>query len=211
MWTLSFTFELLDQIVWTLIFMEISLLSFHTCFCFTDKSCSMMDPKQSCPDVLSKVPTNVIDEILMRLPFRDAVCTSILSKEWRKHWCRLPQLTLDSDLWKPKKDIQYLTGDKRATKLRTLRVTLQRLSTTLSPVIQDQLQSLPFAFSIGKATLLLTTYYISSLETESNILFLDFRDNSNCRLHFSHVWIWGICFSKTVYYFHHQTSKDLIG
>ncbi|KAH0665083.1 hypothetical protein KY285_026289 [Solanum tuberosum] len=70
----------------------------------------MMDPKQSCPDVLSKVPTNVIDEILMRLPFRDAVCTSILSKEWRKHWCRLPQLTLDSDLWKPKKDIQYLTG-----------------------------------------------------------------------------------------------------
>ncbi|XP_049364415.1 F-box/FBD/LRR-repeat protein At1g13570-like [Solanum verrucosum] len=76
----------------------------------------MMDPKQSCPDVLSKVPNNVIDEILMRLPFRDAVCTSILSKEWRKHWCRLPQLTLDSDLWKPKKDIQYLTGDKRATK-----------------------------------------------------------------------------------------------
>ncbi|KAH0748150.1 hypothetical protein KY290_027382 [Solanum tuberosum] len=76
----------------------------------------MMDPNQSCPDVLSKVPNDVIDEILMHLPFRDAVCTSILSKEWRKHWCRLPQLTFDSDFWKLKKDIQCLTCDKRATK-----------------------------------------------------------------------------------------------
>uniref|UniRef100_M0ZL63 Ubiquitin-protein ligase n=1 Tax=Solanum tuberosum TaxID=4113 RepID=M0ZL63_SOLTU len=75
-----------------------------------------MDPNQSCPDVLSKVPNDVIDEILMHLPFRDAVCTSILSKEWRKHWCRLPQLTFDSDFWKLKKDIQCLTCDKRATK-----------------------------------------------------------------------------------------------
>ncbi|XP_015078080.1 F-box/FBD/LRR-repeat protein At1g13570-like [Solanum pennellii] len=76
----------------------------------------MTDSNQS---VLSKLPNNVIDEILIRLPFRDAVCTSILSKEWRKHWCRLPQLTLDSDFWKSKKD---LTGDKRATSNFTMTI-----------------------------------------------------------------------------------------
>ncbi|XP_055831528.1 F-box/FBD/LRR-repeat protein At1g13570-like [Solanum dulcamara] len=54
----------------------------------------MMDRKgnktRSSPDVLSKLPDNVIDGILMRLPFRDAVCTSILSKKWRYKWLRLP-------------------------------------------------------------------------------------------------------------------------
>lgn len=75
----------------------------------------MMDPELSCPNVLSKLPDHVIDEILMRLPFRDAVRTSILSKEWRKKWYRLPQLTLDSDFWEPKKDIGCTTG-WRATK-----------------------------------------------------------------------------------------------
>ncbi|KAF3646702.1 putative F-box/FBD/LRR-repeat protein-like [Capsicum annuum] len=82
----------------------------------------MMDSKgknHCSPDVLSNLPDNVIDDILMRVPFRDAVCTSILSKKWRYKWCGLPQLMLDSDFWKPKKDIEYLTGDKtvwRATK-----------------------------------------------------------------------------------------------
>ncbi|XP_055831467.1 F-box/FBD/LRR-repeat protein At1g13570-like [Solanum dulcamara] len=75
----------------------------------------MMDPKHSCPDVLSKLPHNVIDEILMRLPFRDAVCTSILSTDWRKHWCRLSQLTLDSDFWKPKKDKAVCRATKDLT------------------------------------------------------------------------------------------------
>ncbi|XP_055831604.1 F-box/FBD/LRR-repeat protein At1g13570-like [Solanum dulcamara] len=96
----------------------------------------MMEQKgieHSCPDVLSKLPHNVIDEILMRLPSRDAVCTSILSREWRKHWCRLPQLTLDSDFWKPKKDIEYITGDKkvwRATKDLT-----SNFTTTINNII----------------------------------------------------------------------------
>ncbi|WMV53119.1 hypothetical protein MTR67_046504 [Solanum verrucosum] len=46
-------------------------------------------------DRLSNLPKNVINSILMRLPLEDAVMTNILSKKW----CRLPQLTLDDDLW----------------------------------------------------------------------------------------------------------------
>ncbi|XP_060214953.1 F-box/FBD/LRR-repeat protein At1g13570-like [Lycium barbarum] len=57
------------------------------------------------PHVLSNLPESVIDEILMRLPLRDAVRTSILSKKWRYNWCRLPQLKLDQTLWKTVEDL----------------------------------------------------------------------------------------------------------
>ncbi|XP_059308018.1 F-box/FBD/LRR-repeat protein At1g13570-like isoform X1 [Lycium ferocissimum] len=71
----------------------------------------MMPPKRrkhcrSLPhDVLSNLPDNVIDVILMHLPCKDAVRTSVLSKNWRYQWCRLTELTLDYELWKTKKDL----------------------------------------------------------------------------------------------------------
>ncbi|XP_055823230.1 F-box/FBD/LRR-repeat protein At1g13570-like [Solanum dulcamara] len=71
----------------------------------------MMPPKgiEHCrslmPDVLSNLPHNVIDVILMLLPCKDAVRTSVLSKEWRYHWCRLTGLTLDRSLWKTTKHL----------------------------------------------------------------------------------------------------------
>ncbi|XP_016452021.1 F-box/FBD/LRR-repeat protein At1g13570-like isoform X2 [Nicotiana tabacum] len=63
----------------------------------------MMPPKHkkhSCESLPTNLPENVINAILMRLPLRDAVRTSILSKQWRYKWCRLPQLTLDDKIWK---------------------------------------------------------------------------------------------------------------
>ncbi|XP_060214962.1 F-box/FBD/LRR-repeat protein At1g13570-like [Lycium barbarum] len=55
---------------------------------------------QSVPvDILSILPDKAIDNILMRLPLREAVRTSILAKTWRYIWCRLPQLELDESLW----------------------------------------------------------------------------------------------------------------
>nr|XP_009803870.1 PREDICTED: F-box/FBD/LRR-repeat protein At1g13570-like [Nicotiana sylvestris]XP_009803871.1 PREDICTED: F-box/FBD/LRR-repeat protein At1g13570-like [Nicotiana sylvestris]XP_009803872.1 PREDICTED: F-box/FBD/LRR-repeat protein At1g13570-like [Nicotiana sylvestris]XP_009803873.1 PREDICTED: F-box/FBD/LRR-repeat protein At1g13570-like [Nicotiana sylvestris] len=52
------------------------------------------------PPRTTDLPENVVNAILMRLPLRDAMRTSILSKKWRYNWCRLPQLTLDDKLWK---------------------------------------------------------------------------------------------------------------
>ncbi|XP_019245737.1 PREDICTED: F-box/FBD/LRR-repeat protein At1g13570-like [Nicotiana attenuata] len=65
--------------------------------------CCMMPPKRKkhgCESLPTNLPENVINAILMCLPLRDAVRTSILSKKWRYKWCRLPQLTLDDKIWK---------------------------------------------------------------------------------------------------------------
>ncbi|KAK4707638.1 hypothetical protein R3W88_028563 [Solanum pinnatisectum] len=57
------------------------------------------------PDILTDLPNNVIDIILMRLPCEEAVRTSILAKRWRYHWCRLTKLTLDWSLWRTENDL----------------------------------------------------------------------------------------------------------
>ncbi|XP_019242344.1 PREDICTED: F-box/FBD/LRR-repeat protein At1g13570-like, partial [Nicotiana attenuata] len=62
--------------------------------------------KQSLPpNVLGNLPENVIDDILSRLSLRDAVRTSMLSKNWRYKWCRLTQLKLDQTLWETTNDL----------------------------------------------------------------------------------------------------------
>lgn len=71
--------------------------------------------KHSCrtlpPDLLSNIPKNALDGILVRLPLRDVVRTSILSKKWRYIWCRLPELTLDETLWETHDErLQLRTG-----------------------------------------------------------------------------------------------------
>uniref|UniRef100_M1BQJ7 Ubiquitin-protein ligase n=1 Tax=Solanum tuberosum TaxID=4113 RepID=M1BQJ7_SOLTU len=61
--------------------------------------------------LLCDLPRNVLDEILMCLPFRDVVRTSILSKKWRNLWHGLPVLTLSHTLWKPEEDLADLTSN----------------------------------------------------------------------------------------------------
>ncbi|CAM8904500.1 unnamed protein product [Rhodiola kirilowii] len=51
----------------------------------------------SMPDRISDLPSNIIECILDLLPIRDAVATSILSKEWRHKWTRIPNLVFDNE------------------------------------------------------------------------------------------------------------------
>ncbi|XP_058194710.1 F-box/FBD/LRR-repeat protein At1g13570-like isoform X2 [Rhododendron vialii] len=46
-------------------------------------------------DIISHLPGNVLEKILMCLPIQDAVRTSILSRKWRYVWVKLPQLVFD--------------------------------------------------------------------------------------------------------------------
>lgn len=52
------------------------------------------------PPEITDLPDNAVNAILMCLPFRDAMRTSMISKKWRYKWCKLPQLMLDDELWK---------------------------------------------------------------------------------------------------------------
>ncbi|XP_050222753.1 F-box/FBD/LRR-repeat protein At1g13570-like [Mercurialis annua] len=47
-------------------------------------------------DRISDLPEDVIENILMLLPIRDAVRTSILSRKWRNKWADVPQLLFDT-------------------------------------------------------------------------------------------------------------------
>ncbi|XVF43346.1 hypothetical protein PTKIN_Ptkin02bG0033200 [Pterospermum kingtungense] len=47
-------------------------------------------------DVISNLPDNITERILARLPIRDAVRTSVLSRNWRYKWTTLPDLVFDA-------------------------------------------------------------------------------------------------------------------
>lgn len=46
-------------------------------------------------DIISHLPGNILEKILMCLPLQDAVRTSLLSRKWRYVWVKLPQLVFD--------------------------------------------------------------------------------------------------------------------
>ncbi|KAI7742914.1 hypothetical protein M8C21_008719, partial [Ambrosia artemisiifolia] len=43
-------------------------------------------------DIISKLPPGIIETILCLLPIQDSARTSILSREWRYHWTKIPKL-----------------------------------------------------------------------------------------------------------------------
>ncbi|KAJ9167541.1 hypothetical protein P3X46_022185 [Hevea brasiliensis] len=50
---------------------------------------------RSVSDSISELPNDIINQILMRLPQKDAVRTCILSTKWRYKWLAVPQLVFD--------------------------------------------------------------------------------------------------------------------
>ncbi|XP_077223956.1 F-box/FBD/LRR-repeat protein At1g13570-like [Tasmannia lanceolata] len=46
-------------------------------------------------DVISNLPRDGIEAILVRLPIKDTVRTSILSSKWRYMWVTIPQIVFD--------------------------------------------------------------------------------------------------------------------
>ncbi|KAK4364829.1 hypothetical protein RND71_016187 [Anisodus tanguticus] len=55
---------------------------------------------------ISNLPYNVLDRILGCLPLKDAVKTSILSKDWRYKWATRQELDFDGEFFMSFKDIQ---------------------------------------------------------------------------------------------------------
>ncbi|KAJ0823230.1 putative F-box domain, leucine-rich repeat domain superfamily, F-box-like domain superfamily [Helianthus annuus] len=49
-------------------------------------------------DIISTLPQNIIEDILTRMPIRDALRTSVLSMRWRYTWRGMPKLTFTDDM-----------------------------------------------------------------------------------------------------------------
>ncbi|KAL8245591.1 hypothetical protein R6Q59_011849 [Mikania micrantha] len=48
-------------------------------------------------DLFKKLPQNIVETILCFLPIQEAARTSILSKEWRYHWIKIPKIVFIED------------------------------------------------------------------------------------------------------------------
>ncbi|KAF7123844.1 hypothetical protein RHSIM_Rhsim12G0068200 [Rhododendron simsii] len=59
------------------------------------KTCTMLGKQRSTSDIISNLPSYIVENILKYLPLRDAVRTSVLSRRWRYKWVTLPQLVFD--------------------------------------------------------------------------------------------------------------------
>lgn len=59
--------------------------------------------KSSSLDRISSLPPTIIETILCLLPIQEAARTSILSKEWRYKWTKIPELEFNEDTFKVSK------------------------------------------------------------------------------------------------------------
>lgn len=48
-------------------------------------------------DRISNLPSSIIENILCLVPIQEAARTSILSKDWRYNWTKIPKLVFDED------------------------------------------------------------------------------------------------------------------
>lgn len=79
-----------------LFFAESFMLDFRVKGRIYVRSCDKMDVGSALdPDIISNLPLNVLEHILMCLPIRDAVRTGILSSKWRYKWVSIPELVFD--------------------------------------------------------------------------------------------------------------------
>ncbi|KAL8055590.1 hypothetical protein ABFX02_04G066300 [Erythranthe guttata] len=53
--------------------------------------------KDTNKDVISNLPDHILHEFLVRMPLRNAVRTSVLSREWRDKWKYIQELVLNKD------------------------------------------------------------------------------------------------------------------
>ena len=60
----------------------------------------MRNASTSGVDTISNLPCNVLDVILGCLPWKDAVKTSILSKDWRYKWVTRQELDFNDEFYK---------------------------------------------------------------------------------------------------------------
>ncbi|KAH7833657.1 hypothetical protein Vadar_008492 [Vaccinium darrowii] len=93
----------------------------------------MMGSWRSTRDIISNLPSNIVENILKYLPLRDAGRTSGLSRRWRYKWVTLPQLVFKNEFF-------LSLGDSGKIKAAVYRVLLLHQG----PLIKFELYYPPF-------------------------------------------------------------------
>ncbi|XP_017232190.2 F-box/FBD/LRR-repeat protein At1g13570-like [Daucus carota subsp. sativus] len=105
-------------------------------------------------DYISHLPQSIIETILAKVPTRDAVRTSILSKKWRYQWATMTQLVLDEEY-------MGFSGYRNVSKNKILRFIVRYFLLHDGPIHKFKISTL---------------YSISSTEMDTWLLFLSRKD-----------------------------------
>ncbi|KAM0058870.1 putative F-box-like domain superfamily protein [Helianthus debilis subsp. tardiflorus] len=64
-------------------------------------------------DIITRIPQAIIETILCLLPIEGAARTSILSKEWRYRWTKIPKLVFCRSIVKRPSEMKQLNWWKQ--------------------------------------------------------------------------------------------------
>ncbi|XP_071739436.1 F-box/FBD/LRR-repeat protein At1g13570-like [Rutidosis leptorrhynchoides] len=127
-----------------------------------------MDTQSLSSDRISSLSQNIIETILTLMPIRDAIRTSILSKEWRYCWMTMPKLVFDYN-W-----VRAISGDGILLKSRLVNAIFHVLLIHRGPT------TLKFELDVNK--LGMTTEFdqiILSLSRRINLEYLIIDNNTS--------------------------------
>lgn len=79
-------------------------------------------------DRISSLPSHIIEQILSRLPIRDAVRTSVLSSKWRYKWAELSHLVFDNQC------VSFSSQDQAVVKNKLLSIIDHVLLLHIGPI-----------------------------------------------------------------------------
>lgn len=89
----------------------------------TAKRTRESNTKRTGSDLISELPDNIIDDILQRMPLRDATRTSLLSKRWRYRWSLMQELNFGKEFYKTIKH----AADRRDQSSTSLKYQFERI------------------------------------------------------------------------------------
>lgn len=64
-------------------------------------------------DMISNLPPNIIETVLCFLPIQEATKTSIISREWRYRWIKIPKLVFEEAKFQVSYDVAESSSNRR--------------------------------------------------------------------------------------------------
>nr|GEV27590.1 hypothetical protein [Tanacetum cinerariifolium] len=128
-------------------------------------------------DKISNLPSSIIEDILCLVPIKEAVRTSILSKDWRYNWTKIPKLAFsEKDMFDESSDDDGATDAKaKCDEIDQIIMLLARNKDTLKKLTLDLSETCDLELELP-----LSIYSLNQL-SDLYISGFVFEDDSTCR------------------------------